>query len=131
MLALIGHAIQFLVFHALVRVVDRVSRLPRSGVQSEPPCAQEEPRCYLQGVPELPARRNGLGRTRVFHCTDHTPGGVSHVTSRAGLARAVDAASEHSSYNDTRDKTCLARRPICGQAGDIEGVRNDTKKEDK
>ena len=33
MLALIGHTIQFLVFHALVRVVDRVSRLPRSGVQ--------------------------------------------------------------------------------------------------
>lgn len=35
MLALIGHTTQFLVFHALVRVVDRVSRLPRSGVQPE------------------------------------------------------------------------------------------------
>ena len=35
MLALIAHTFQFLVFHALVRVVDRVSRLPRSGVQPE------------------------------------------------------------------------------------------------
>ncbi len=35
MLALIGHTIQFLVFHVVVRVVDRVSRLPRSGVQPE------------------------------------------------------------------------------------------------
>jgi len=35
LLALIAHTFQFLVFHALVRVVDRVSRLPRSGVQPE------------------------------------------------------------------------------------------------
>lgn len=35
MFVLIGHTFQFLVFHALVRVVDRVSRLPRSGVQPE------------------------------------------------------------------------------------------------
>ena len=35
MLTLIAHTFQFLVFHALVRVVDRVSRLPRCGVQPE------------------------------------------------------------------------------------------------
>jgi len=35
LLALVAHTIQFLVFHALVRVVDRVSRLPRGGVQPE------------------------------------------------------------------------------------------------
>ncbi len=35
MIGLIHHSIQFLVFHALVRVVDRVSRLPRGGVQPE------------------------------------------------------------------------------------------------
>lgn len=35
MLALIGRTLQFLVFHALIRGVDRVSRLPRSGVQPE------------------------------------------------------------------------------------------------
>lgn len=35
MLGLAFRTIQFLVFHALVRVVDRVSRLPRSGVQPE------------------------------------------------------------------------------------------------
>ena len=35
MLALISHTIQFLVFHALVRLVECVSRLPRSGVQPE------------------------------------------------------------------------------------------------
>jgi len=33
--ALIAHTIQFLVFHLLIRVVDRVSRLPRSGMQPE------------------------------------------------------------------------------------------------
>lgn len=35
MLALVGHTAQFLVFDGLIRVVDRVSRLPRSGVQPE------------------------------------------------------------------------------------------------
>ncbi len=35
MLALAFRSVQFLVFHALVRIVDRVSRLPRSGVQPE------------------------------------------------------------------------------------------------
>ena len=35
MFALISHTIQFLVFHALISVVDRVSRLPRGGVQPE------------------------------------------------------------------------------------------------
>ena len=35
MLALIGRTAQFLVYHAVVRIVDRVSRLPRSGMQPE------------------------------------------------------------------------------------------------
>jgi len=35
LLALISHTIQFLVFHALICVVDRVSRLPRGGMQPE------------------------------------------------------------------------------------------------
>ncbi len=35
MLALIGRTAQFLAYHAVIRVVDRVSRLPRSGVQPE------------------------------------------------------------------------------------------------
>jgi transposase len=35
LLALIGRTIEFLVYHLLVHVVDRVSRLPRSGVQPE------------------------------------------------------------------------------------------------
>lgn len=35
MLALIARTLEFLVYHALVYVVDRVSRLPRSGVPPE------------------------------------------------------------------------------------------------
>lgn len=35
MLAFISYTLQFVVFHILVRVVDRISRLPRSGVQPE------------------------------------------------------------------------------------------------
>jgi len=35
LLALISYTIQFLTYHALVRVVDHVSRLPRDGVQPE------------------------------------------------------------------------------------------------
>ena len=35
MLALIGRTVEFLVYHVLVHVVDRVSRLPRSRVQPE------------------------------------------------------------------------------------------------
>lgn len=35
MLALIAHTIQFLVYHLLISIVDRISRLPRSGVQPE------------------------------------------------------------------------------------------------
>lgn len=35
LLALIGRTIQFLLHHVLVHAVDRISRLPRSGVQTE------------------------------------------------------------------------------------------------
>ena len=35
MLALIGRTVQFLVYHVLISLVDRVSRLPRGGVQPE------------------------------------------------------------------------------------------------
>ena len=35
MLSLIAHATQFVAYHAVIRVVDRVSRLPRGGVQPE------------------------------------------------------------------------------------------------